>query len=47
MEDSKHVVIPLFRIFDIAKAKEYLKAAESTGSKNPELLKRATAINSK
>jgi len=32
---------------DIAKAKDYLKAAESTGSKNPELLKRATAINSK
>ena len=32
---------------DIAKAKEYLKAAESTGSKNPELLKRAAAINAK
>ncbi len=32
---------------DIAKAKEYLKAAESTGSKNPELLKRAALINSK
>ena len=30
---------------DMAKAKEYLKAAQSTGSKNPELLKRATAIN--
>jgi tetratricopeptide (TPR) repeat protein len=32
---------------DIAKAKEYLKAALSTGSKNPELLVRATAINTK
>ena len=32
---------------DMAKAKEYLKAAESTGSKNPELLKRASAINAK
>ena len=32
---------------DIAKAKEYLKAAESTGSKNPELLKRAAVINAK
>jgi tetratricopeptide (TPR) repeat protein len=32
---------------DITKAKEYLKVAESTGSKNPELLKRATAINAK
>jgi tetratricopeptide (TPR) repeat protein len=32
---------------DIAKAKEYLKAAESTGSKNPDLLKRAAAINAK
>jgi tetratricopeptide (TPR) repeat protein len=32
---------------DIAKAKEYLKAAESTGSKNPELLKRAATINAK
>ena len=30
---------------DMAKAKEYLKTAMSTGSKNPELLKRATAIN--
>ncbi len=30
---------------EIAKAKEYLKTALSTGSKNPELLKRATAIN--
>ena len=32
---------------DIAKAKEYLKTALSTGSKNPELLVRATAINTK
>lgn len=32
---------------DIAKAKEYLKTAESTGSKNPELLKRAATINAK
>lgn len=32
---------------DISKAKEYLKAAESTGSKNPELLKRAAVISSK
>ncbi len=32
---------------DNAKAKEYLKAALSTGSKNPELLIRATAINTK
>lgn len=32
---------------DITKAKEYLKAAESTGSKNPELLKRAVVISSK
>ena len=30
---------------DMAKAKEYLKTAMSTGSKNPELLKRAAAIN--
>ena len=32
---------------DIAKAKEYLRVAESTGSKNPEMLKRAAAINKK
>ena len=32
---------------DIAKAKEYLKVAESTGSKNPEMLKRAAVINAK
>ncbi len=32
---------------DNAKAKEYLKTALSTGSKNPELLVRATAINTK
>jgi tetratricopeptide (TPR) repeat protein len=32
---------------DFTKAKEYLKAAESTNSKNPELLKRAAAINVK
>lgn len=32
---------------DIAKAKEYLKTALSTSSKNPELLVRATAINTK
>ena len=32
---------------DIAKAKEYLKTAMSTGSKNPELLQRAVVINSK
>ena len=32
---------------DITKSKEYLKAAESTGSKNPELLKRAAVISSK
>lgn len=32
---------------DFAKAKEYLKTALSTGSKNPELLKRAALINSK
>lgn len=30
---------------DMVKAKEYLKTAMSTGSKNPELLKRSTAIN--
>ena len=30
---------------DMAKAKEYLKTALSTGSKNPELLKRSTVIN--
>ena len=30
---------------EIDKAKEYLKTAMSTGSKNPELLKRATTIN--
>ena len=30
---------------DMVKAKEYLKTAMSTGSKNPELLKRATSIN--
>ena len=32
---------------DFAKAKEYLKTAMSTGSKNPELLQRAVVINSK
>jgi tetratricopeptide (TPR) repeat protein len=32
---------------DVAKAKEYLKTALSTGSKNPELLQRAASINSK
>ena len=32
---------------DLGKAKEYLKAALITGSKNPELLKRVAAINSK
>ncbi len=32
---------------DIAKAKEYLKTAMSTGSKNPELLQRGALINSK
>ena len=32
---------------DITKAKEYLKAAESTGSKNPEFLKRAAVISAK
>lgn len=32
---------------DIVKAKEYLKAALATNSKNPELMKRAAAINSK
>lgn len=32
---------------DFAKAKEYLKTALSTGSKNPELLQRAAAINAK
>ena len=32
---------------DDVKAKEYLKAALSTNSKNPELLQRATAINAK
>jgi tetratricopeptide (TPR) repeat protein len=32
---------------DITKAKEYLKTAQSTGSKNPELIKRAAAINAK
>ena len=30
---------------DMVKAKEYIKTAMSTGSKNPELLKRALAIN--
>ena len=30
---------------DMVKAKEYLKTALSTGSKNPELLKRSTVIN--
>ena len=30
---------------EMVKAKEYLKTAMSTGSKNPELLKRSTAIN--
>ena len=32
---------------DFTKAKEYLKTALSTGSKNPELLQRAAAINTK
>ncbi len=32
---------------DVASAKEYLKTALSTGSKNPELLQRATSINKK
>ncbi len=32
---------------DFVKAKEYLKAALSTGSKNPELMQRAASINSK
>lgn len=32
---------------DFVKAKEYLKTALSTGSKNPELLQRAAAINNK
>ncbi len=32
---------------DISKAKEYLKVAVSTGSKNPELLQRAAVINAK
>ena len=32
---------------DFAKAKEYIKTANSTGSKNPELLQRAAAINAK
>ncbi len=32
---------------DIVKAKEYAKTALSTGSKNPEMLKRVAAINSK
>jgi tetratricopeptide (TPR) repeat protein len=32
---------------DFVKAKEYLKTALSTGSKNPELLQRAVVINSK
>jgi len=32
---------------DYAKAKEYLKTALSTGSKNPDLLQRAVAINAK
>ncbi|WP_462251798.1 tetratricopeptide repeat protein [Ferruginibacter sp.] len=32
---------------DFVKSKEYLKAALSTGSKNPELLQRAVVINSK
>ena len=32
---------------DFIKAKDYIKAAESTGSKNPELLKRAAVINAK
>ena len=36
-----------YNLNDITKAKEYLKAAESTGSKNPELLKRAAVISSK
>ena len=30
---------------EIPQAKEYLKTAMSTGSKNPELLKRAAMIN--
>ena len=32
---------------DFIKAKEYSKAALSTGSKNPELLQRTAAINAK
>jgi Tfp pilus assembly protein PilF len=32
---------------DIAKAKEYITTALSTGSKNPEILQRAAAINTK
>ena len=32
---------------DFAKAKEYIKTANSTGSKNPELMQRAAAINAK
>ncbi|MEP7237324.1 MAG: tetratricopeptide repeat protein [Ferruginibacter sp.] len=32
---------------DLTKAKEYLKTATATGSKNPELLQRAAAINTK
>jgi len=32
---------------DLAKAKEYLKTASSTGSKNPEFLQRAAVINAK
>ena len=32
---------------DFAKAKEYIKTANSTGSKNPELLQRTAAINAK
>jgi tetratricopeptide (TPR) repeat protein len=32
---------------DIAKAKNYLRTAENTGSKNPELLKRAAVINAR
>ena len=32
---------------DFTKAKEYLKTALSTGSKNPELLQRAAVINTK
>ena len=35
----------VFNKKEMPQAKEYLKAALSTGSKNPELLKRAAMIN--